>query len=100
MKILQHPAGVQIRWRPVDAAAGAAGGTAKFPVGAVVTIGRDSDNDIVLQDREVSRKHARIIVRKTDITYTDLHTRNGSRIDGRRRLGATPWLPGQILQIG
>jgi pSer/pThr/pTyr-binding forkhead associated (FHA) protein len=92
--------GVEIRWSPVGAAPGMAGGSARFPVGAVVAIGRDSDNDIVLPDQEVSRKHARLVVRGSDVTFTDLRTSNGSRIDGRRRLGTARWQPGQILQLG
>src|SRR5262249_3204770 len=99
-KLSEHFTGVQIRWRPDGPAAGGSGGSGKFPVGAVIAIGRDSDNDIVLRDQEVSRKHARLVVGRSDVTFTDLRSRNGSRIDGRRRLGTTSWQPGQMLQIG
>lgn len=100
MKKLARPSGVQINWRPINEATGAARGTAIFPVGAVVTIGRGADNDIVLQDSEVSRNHARLAIRGSEVIFTDLKTKNGSRIDGRLRLGSASWRPGQTLQIG
>src|ERR1700704_4206585 len=100
MKKLARPTSVQINWRPINEITGAVRGTAKFSVGAVVTIGRGADNDIVLQDSEVSRNHARLAIRGSEVVVTDLNTLNGCRIDGRRRLGATAWLAGQTLQIG
>lgn len=52
--------------------------------GAVLTIGRGSDNDLVLMDSRVSRHHARLHVRHGSLVYTDLNSTNGSRVNGVR----------------
>jgi hypothetical protein len=52
--------------------------------GAVLTIGRGSDNDLVLMDSRVSRHHARLHVRQGSLLYTDLNSTNGSRVNGVR----------------
>ena len=92
--------GVQISWRLVKITTRGAEGSAKFPIGATVRIGREGDNDIVLNDGEISRNHARLVIGEFEVTLTDLNSANGSRIDGRRRLGVTAWRPGEQLQLG
>ena len=47
-----------------------------------VTIGRGSDNDIVLDDSSVSRHHARITRRNGSYYVEDLDSTNGITIDG------------------
>jgi hypothetical protein len=92
--------GVQISWRPAEYTKTDTPQTAIFPSGSVVSIGRDVDNDIVLPNDNVSRRHARLELREGEIVLTDLHSTNGCLIDGRRRLGATRWREGEKLQIG
>ncbi len=56
-----------------------------IPCGAVTTIGRDKNSDIVLSDLLVSRNHA--IVRrlgKSDYYLSDSGSSNGSMVNGRR----------------
>lgn len=48
------------------------------------TIGRDPQNDIVLDDRPVSRKHAEIRLRLGRYTLYDLQSTNGTYVNGRR----------------
>lgn len=48
------------------------------------TIGRDPQNDIVLDDRPVSRKHAEIRLRLGRYTLYDLQSTNGTFVNGRR----------------
>ena len=48
----------------------------------VVTIGRASDNHLVLDDRRVSRHHARLQARRGMLVLTDLDSANGSRVNG------------------
>jgi WD40 repeat protein len=100
MKKSERSTGVQITWYPANEATGEARKSAKFPAGSVITIGRDPDSDIVLHDPEVSRKHARLEIKGSEVTVTALNTKNGCRIDGRRWLGSTSWRQGQTLQIG
>src|SRR5262245_37060380 len=91
--------GARISWYE-STRRGADARTATFPIGSRVTIGRDSDNAITLDNRRVSRKHVRLEIGAEGVALTDLNTTNGTRLDGRRRLGTTPWREGQILEIG
>ena len=49
-----------------------------------VLIGRDQQNDVVLDDRRVSRKHAEIRLRLGRYTLYDLQSTNGTYVNGRR----------------
>ncbi len=49
-----------------------------------VLIGRDPQNDMVLDDRRVSRKHAEIRLRLGRYTLYDLQSTNGTYVNGRR----------------
>jgi hypothetical protein len=50
--------------------------------GGVLTIGRGRDNDLVLGDPRVSRRHARIQARQGRLVLSDLDSRNGTRVNG------------------
>ncbi len=50
--------------------------------GGVLTIGRSADNDLVVDDRRVSRHHARLQARRGMLVLTDLESANGSRVNG------------------
>jgi len=92
--------GARISWMQGAGAKGGNSGSATFPLGSVVTIGRNPDNTIVLDDERVSRAHARLEIKEAEITFTDLNSTNGSLVDGRRRIGTSSWREGQRLQIG
>ena len=92
--------GVLVSWRQGPEAKGGSSGSATFPVGSEVTIGRNPDNTIVLDDERVSRAHARLEIKEREIAFSDLNSTNGSLIDGRRRIATSPWREGQKLQIG
>lgn len=49
-----------------------------------VLIGRDPQNDLVLDDRRVSRKHAEVRLRLGRYTLYDLQSTNGTYVNGRR----------------
>lgn len=49
-----------------------------------VTLGRSSDNVLVLADSRVSRHHGRLQTRRLTLVYTDLTSTNGSRVNGVR----------------
>lgn len=56
-----------------------------YPLQAAATrIGRLADNDIVLDDEEVSRHHAVIIDTGSSFMITDLRSANGVLVQGRR----------------
>jgi hypothetical protein len=52
--------------------------------GEPITIGRDPENDLVLDDRRVSRRHAEIRLRLGRYTLYDLQSTNGTFVNGRR----------------
>jgi predicted component of type VI protein secretion system len=65
-----------------------------------VTLGRDITNDIVINDPEVSRHHARLIRTPNGYSYEDLRSTNGSFVN-RQRLSAPYQLQnGDLLGLG
>ncbi|MGH8888548.1 MAG: FtsK/SpoIIIE domain-containing protein, partial [Acidothermaceae bacterium] len=53
------------------------------------TIGRASTNDIVLDDDDVSRRHATLVVTASGVTVADAGSTNGTSVDGSR-VGDSP----------
>ena len=68
--------------------------------GECCTIGRAADNEIVLDDSRVSRHHGQI--RRTADGYeaVDLHSHNGTCVNGIRIQQATALKPGDQIGIG
>jgi|GEM_PF-6465668 len=64
-----------------------------------VTIGRDPNNDIVIDHIEVSRKHAVIEVNDSLVMITDIGSLNGTYVDGKQINAATELLPGQVIEV-
>lgn len=62
-------------------------------------IGRSSACDIVMTDRTVSRRHARLIRRDGKWILQDLASTNGSHLNGRR-VGRCELRPGDELYLG
>lgn len=57
----------------------------RLPLGAEpLLIGRDPENDLVLDDRRVSRRHAEVRLRLGRYTLYDLQSTNGTYVNGRR----------------
>ncbi|MBN1640720.1 MAG: protein kinase, partial [Anaerolineae bacterium] len=67
-----------------------------------LTVGRTGENDVVLADSKVSRKHARIDVDGPDLLVVDLHSTNGTYLGDSRLLPgvAVKWPAGVALHIG
>jgi hypothetical protein len=65
-----------------------------------ITIGRQAGNTIVLADGQLSRQHARLDVRGTEIIVIDLGSANGTRINDLLINGPTPLRPGDVLRMG
>jgi hypothetical protein len=74
----------------------------RMPVGAGgAVIGRSRECDIVLQDSNVSRRHAEIRPSGGDgWTIADLGSTNGVKVNGRQIASATPLKPGDDIAVG
>ena len=53
-------------------------------------VGRSLDNDIRIEDRTVSRKHAKIVMREGRCFITDLRSRNGTFLNGQKLVAQQP----------
>lgn len=64
-----------------------------------VTIGREEDNSVQLNDERVSRLHAKLQEDQGQVLFTDLSSTNGSRVNGHP-VQLRVLRPGDHLQIG
>jgi hypothetical protein len=63
-------------------------------------IGRDINNDIVINDSEVSRRHARLFQQGNQFMIEDLGSTNGTFINGQRLVGPYPLRSGELIVFG
>jgi class 3 adenylate cyclase len=68
--------------------------------GGVVTLGRERDNDIVLESPHVSRFHARLEWTGSMHVLEDLGSKNGTWLNHRRLEGPTPVNDGDVVRFG
>lgn len=66
----------------------------------VIRIGRGTDNDIVLEDEEVSRRHARVEARGGVWVLMDVGSTNGTFINGRELEGYVKLERGDLVKLG
>ncbi len=67
----------------------------------VLTLGRDPIADIVLEDPEVSRHHAKLTQIEAGYQLQDMGSTNGTFVDGQRLAGEAQDLkPGQVVMLG
>ena len=68
--------------------------------GTYITLGRESGNDIIVQDINASRKHAELRLNAQGIwVITDLGSMNGTVVNGVS-VASQPLYPGDIVTIG
>ncbi len=74
----------------------------KYVIGkAEYTIGRDEQNDIVVDLDNVSRRHARIFGGSHDRMFVeDLKSTNGTFLNDQEVLGAQPLRSGDLIKVG
>lgn len=73
-----------------------------LPEGEVLKIGRSPSSDIVCEDADASRHHGELKVEGGQLSYRDLESTNGSRLNGQI---ISPWNwhilgVGDTLEIG
>ena len=65
-----------------------------------MTIGRDAANEIVINDPEVSRHHARLTAQIGGYILEDMGSTNGTFVNGERLIGPHLLKPGERVQLG
>jgi DNA-binding SARP family transcriptional activator len=68
--------------------------------GVTTRIGRSADNDIVLDDTDVSRNHAVVADTGVNFVLTDLRSTNGVEVQGRLIRGSVTLADGDRIRIG
>ena len=65
-----------------------------------LSIGRDISNDIVINDAEISRHHARLNVQAGGFVLEDTGSTNGTFVNGQRLMGPHLLRPGEMVLLG
>ena len=65
-----------------------------------IRMGRQSGNDVVVPDEQVSRRHAEIEERNGGLVVTDLGSSNGTFVNGTRITSAQNLQSGDTVQVG
>lgn len=67
-----------------------------------ITIGRESENDLVLDSEQVSRQHAKVTFDGENYQVVDLESTNGTYLANSKLLPGAPeiWLPNKPLRVG
>jgi pSer/pThr/pTyr-binding forkhead associated (FHA) protein len=75
------------------------GGPVRLGLGTF-KVGRAVDADVRLEDRQVSRAHATLVVDDTSATIEDLKTVNGTLVNGQEVKGREPIKSGDTVRFG
>jgi pSer/pThr/pTyr-binding forkhead associated (FHA) protein len=75
-------------------------GTRRVPIGRQMTIGRGSDNDLVLHGTFVSRRHAWVWQQGDRVVVEDLASVNGTFVNGQRLTRARFLRPNDLVAMG
>ncbi|MGA7194653.1 MAG: FHA domain-containing protein [Anaerolineales bacterium] len=74
---------------------------ATYPLeGDQLTIGRDSNNGVAINDAEISRKHARLTFQGGKYVLEDLGSTNGTFVNGQRLAGPVVLKSGDVVSLG
>ena len=66
----------------------------------VITIGRSSENDIVVDDFKVSRVHLQLVFNDGICSIVDLNSSNGTFVNGQKINGEVRLQPNDVVRIG
>lgn len=66
----------------------------------VITIGRSSENNIVVDDFKVSRVHLQLVINDGVCSIVDLNSSNGTFVNGQKINGEVRLQPNDIVRIG
>jgi len=72
----------------------------QIPLSQEVVLGRDASADVVVEDDQVSRRHARVSPSGTGVVVEDLDSTNGTFVNHDEVHGRVPLEPGDELLVG
>ncbi len=72
----------------------------RIPIEGAATIGRDSDNQVVVPDRTISGRNTALSFRDGRWWVQDLGSTNGTWLNDQPIDGARPLDPGDIIHVG
>lgn len=75
-------------------------GAAFMLEGDQITIGRDPNNGITINDAEISRRHARLTYQGGKYILEDLGSTNGTFVNGQRLAGPRVLKAGEVVSFG
>jgi len=65
-----------------------------------ISIGRDSTNEITVNDAEVSRRHSRLTFQGGKYVLEDMGSTNGTYVNGQRLTGPRVLKSGEVISLG
>ena len=65
-----------------------------------ISIGRDSSNDIAVNDAEVSRRHSRLTFQGGKYVLEDMGSTNGTFVNSQRLAGPRVLKSGEVISLG
>ena len=68
--------------------------------GEQLSIGRDSSNEIAINDAEISRRHARLTFQGGKYVIEDMGSTNGTYVNGQRLTGQRVLKSGEVIALG
>lgn len=66
----------------------------------VISIGRGSKNDIIIDDNDVSREHCRLVRSAENYELHDINSTNGTFVNGQRVTAGRELHSGQMIELG
>ncbi|MBV9282822.1 MAG: FHA domain-containing protein, partial [Chloroflexi bacterium] len=70
------------------------------PLGSGLVLGRLPDNDVLVADSQVSRRHAAVRAHDGVVYVRDLNSLNGTRVNGVLVIGDRPLRDGDVITLG
>src|SRR4029077_1577329 len=72
----------------------------RIRVAGQLTVGRDDDAGLLLDDPEISRAHATLVPADGGLEIRDLESLNGTWVNGERISSPTVLAPGDVVKVG
>ena len=71
-----------------------------YPIESIITLGRNRENDIIIKDPYISKKHFKIVEDEERYYIEDLKSANGTYLNEERIFDVVRLKNGDIIRIG